>query len=81
MFRKAKALGEIGFYEKAYKILEQVKRINPAGLVVPSFILQPLTNMHQEGPTVDAEIARLRAIENERDRAHNQKLKGWPELQ
>lgn len=31
MFRKGKALGEQGFFEKAVKILEEVKEKNPTG--------------------------------------------------
>jgi hypothetical protein len=32
MFRKGKALGEQGFFDKAVKILEEVKEKNPSGL-------------------------------------------------
>jgi len=60
MFRKGKALGEQGFFEKAVKILEEVKEKNPT-----------------DGPIVDAELARLRALDNEREKAHKQKLKGF----
>jgi Flp pilus assembly protein TadD len=31
MFRKGKALGEQGFFEKAVKILEEVQEKNPTG--------------------------------------------------
>ncbi|KAF8623656.1 hypothetical protein AX17_007355 [Amanita inopinata Kibby_2008] len=60
MFRKGKALGEQGYFEKAEKILEKLKAENPADTVA-----------------TDAELARLRAIENERDRASRQKMKGF----
>ncbi|KAF8071883.1 hypothetical protein FPV67DRAFT_1447350 [Lyophyllum atratum] len=60
MFRKAKALGEMGFYEKAVKILEEVKEKNPSDAAI-----------------VDAELSRLRVIDNERERVHKQKLKGF----
>ncbi|KAF5382036.1 hypothetical protein D9615_004410 [Tricholomella constricta] len=59
-FRKGKALGEMGFYEKAVKVLEDVKEKNPS-----------------DGAIVDAELARLRVMDNERERVHNQKLKGF----
>jgi len=60
MFRKGKALGEQGFFERSVKILEDVKTKNPTDAVM-----------------VDAEIARLRAIDNEREKVHKQKLKGF----
>ncbi|RDB25953.1 Tetratricopeptide repeat protein 9B [Hypsizygus marmoreus] len=60
MFRKGKALGEQGFFEKAVKILEEVKEKNPSDKSI-----------------VDAELTRLRAIDNERERANKQKLKGF----
>ncbi|KAG5635809.1 hypothetical protein H0H81_010057 [Sphagnurus paluster] len=59
LFRKGKALGAQGYYEKAVKILEEVKEKNPS-----------------DAPIVDAELSRLRAIDNERERQHKQKLKG-----
>jgi len=31
MFRKAKALGEIGYSDQAIKLLEKVKEVNPDG--------------------------------------------------
>lgn len=31
MFRKGKALGEQGFFEKALKVLEELKKKNPSG--------------------------------------------------
>jgi len=32
MFRKGKALGEQGFFEKALKVLEKLKSENPSGV-------------------------------------------------
>ncbi|KAH9481583.1 Tetratricopeptide repeat protein 9A [Psilocybe cubensis] len=60
MFRKGKGLGEQGFFEKALKILEDLKTKNPT-----------------DGPLVDQEIARLRAIDEERERVHKKKMKGF----
>ncbi|EAU85357.2 hypothetical protein CC1G_07051 [Coprinopsis cinerea okayama7 len=60
MFRKGKGLGQQGFFEKAVKILEEVKTKNPSDAAI-----------------CDQEIARLRVIDNERERAHKQKLKGF----
>ncbi|KAH7930201.1 TPR-like protein [Leucogyrophana mollusca] len=60
MFRKAKALGELGYFEKAEKILEDLKKKSPS-----------------EGPMADAELARLRAADKERQKAHDQKMRGW----
>jgi len=36
LFRKGKALGEQGFFEKAVKILEDVKEKNPSGGFCPT---------------------------------------------
>jgi len=60
MFRKGKALGEMGFFDKAVKILEEVKEKNPT-----------------DAAAVDAELSRLRIIDNERERVNKQKLKGF----
>ncbi|KAH6913178.1 hypothetical protein BKA70DRAFT_1262108 [Coprinopsis sp. MPI-PUGE-AT-0042] len=60
LFRKAKALGEQGFYEKAVKILTDVKSKSPA-----------------DAAACDQELARLRAIDDEREKAHKKKLKGF----
>ncbi|KIK10190.1 hypothetical protein K443DRAFT_670815 [Laccaria amethystina LaAM-08-1] len=60
MFRKGKALGEQGFFEKSVKILEDLKSKNPT-----------------DAAAVDQEIARLRVIDNEREKVHKQKMKGF----
>ncbi|KAF9446601.1 TPR-like protein [Macrolepiota fuliginosa MF-IS2] len=60
MFRKAKALGEQGFFEKASKILEDLKSKSSA-----------------DAPAASAELARLKAIDDERERAHKHKMKGF----
>jgi len=60
MFRKGKALGEQGFFDKALKVLEDLKTKNPS-----------------DATLVDQEIARLRAIDDERERTHKKKLKGF----
>jgi len=60
MFRKGKALGEQGFFEKAEKVLEELKTQNAA-----------------DAPAADAELMRLRAIDNEREKASRQKMKGF----
>lgn len=60
MFRKGKALGEQGFFEKALKVLNELKTQNPSDAAI-----------------ADQEIARLKAIDDERDRANKKKLKGF----
>lgn len=60
IFRKGKALGELGFFEKADKTLTQLKKDNPA-----------------DGPVIDAELKRLRAMDQERERVHSQKYRGF----
>jgi len=60
MFRKGKGLGEQGFFDKALKVLEDLKTKNPS-----------------DATLVDQEIARLRAIDDERERVHKKKMKGF----
>jgi len=60
MFRKGKALGELGFFEKAEKILEELKTKSPS-----------------DAPGASAELSRLRAIDQAREKAHKLKLKGF----
>ncbi|KAG6896049.1 hypothetical protein C0992_010665 [Termitomyces sp. T32_za158] len=60
-FRKAKALGEQGYLEKAVKILEDIKEKNPSDAAI-----------------YDVELSRLRAIDNEREKANKAKLKVPP---
>ncbi|KAF8656273.1 hypothetical protein AX16_002709 [Volvariella volvacea WC 439] len=60
LYRKAKALGELGWSEKAEKILEQIIKESP--------------------PDADAaqkELEHVRAAAKERERVHNQKMKGF----
>ncbi|KXN91620.1 Tetratricopeptide repeat protein 9C [Leucoagaricus sp. SymC.cos] len=60
MFRKAKGLGEQGFFEKASKILEDLKTKSPA-----------------DAAAATVELAHLKAIDDKRERAHKQKMKGF----
>jgi len=60
LFRKAKALGELGYFEKAEVVLIEVKKIAP-----------------NEAAMVDAELARQRAVDRERQKAQDKKLRGW----
>ncbi|KAI0342797.1 TPR-like protein [Trametopsis cervina] len=60
LFRKAKGLGEQGFFERAEKILEELLKEDSA-----------------DGPAIRAELARLRAADKVREKAHNQKFKGF----
>ncbi|KAJ7593330.1 hypothetical protein C8J56DRAFT_930836 [Mycena floridula] len=60
MFRKGKALGEEGYFEKAVKVFEDLKTKNPS-----------------DAAMADAEIARLKVIDDGRSKAASQKLKGF----
>jgi len=60
MFRKAKALGEQGFFEKAYKLLDDIK-----------------TKSSADAPMADAELNRLRAIDKEKQKVSDKKLRGF----
>jgi tetratricopeptide (TPR) repeat protein len=59
LFRKGKALGELGWFERAEPILQDLLKKNPA-----------------DAPTINTEIARLRAKDKERERNANKKMKG-----
>lgn len=78
MFRKGKALGELGFFEKAVKILEDLKKKNPTGTARRRFTNAALYRLMflTDVALVDTELSRLRAIDNEREKIHKQKLKG-----
>ena len=79
LFRKGKAVGEQGWYERACKILEEVKSKSPEGMstllrtivAVRSLILQT-----KDAAKVDAEIARLRVVDQAKEKATSKKLKG-----
>lgn len=60
MFRKGRALGEQGFFDKALAVLEDLRKKNPT-----------------DDTLVAQEITRLRALDNERERVHKQKMKGF----
>ncbi|KIJ13448.1 hypothetical protein PAXINDRAFT_170512 [Paxillus involutus ATCC 200175] len=60
LFRKAKALGELGYFERAEVVLAEVKKVAP-----------------NEAPMVDAELARQRVVDREKQKMHDQKLRGW----
>ena len=76
LFRKGKALGEQGFFEKSVKILEDLKSKNPTG--APHQKLDYVVSREAviDAAAVDQEIARLRVIDNEREKVHKQKMKG-----
>jgi len=60
LFRKAKALGELGYFEKAEAVLNEIKKVAP-----------------NETSMADAELARQKGMDRERQKAHDQKLRGW----
>ncbi|KAJ6531926.1 TPR-like protein [Mycena capillaripes] len=60
MYRKAKALAEMGYFERAVKLLEDLKSKSTA-----------------DAALAEAELTRLRALDKERERANNKKLKGF----
>jgi tetratricopeptide (TPR) repeat protein len=86
MFRRGKALGEQGYFERAEQILEELIKESPSGklalcrswrrgcdLSVP----QPDSSIcHSDAPAATTELKRLRAIDKEREKVHNKKLKG-----
>ncbi|KAI0043820.1 hypothetical protein FA95DRAFT_1562900 [Auriscalpium vulgare] len=60
LFRKGKAFGELGYFERAEGILQDLAKKSTA-----------------DAAAANAEIARLRALDKERDREQTRKLKGW----
>lgn len=83
MFRKGKALGELGFFEKAEKVLEEVKTKNPTGTLSDNILpgLNSVFNKsNTDAPGVTAELARLRAIDQAKEKANAQRLKGAPHI-
>ncbi|KAJ7067063.1 TPR-like protein [Mycena amicta] len=62
MFRKGKALAEQGYFERAIKVLEELKKKS--------------TN-DKDLAAADAELVRLRAEDKEKEKANNKKLKGF----
>jgi tetratricopeptide (TPR) repeat protein len=88
MFRRGKALGEQGFFERAEKILEELIKESPAGklalwrscrhTVVSSVVVSdPFFRLcDSDAPAATAELKRLRVIDKEKEKVHNQKLRG-----
>ena len=83
MFRRGKALGEQGFFERAEKILEELIKESPAGKLcccdIGGMLWRHTSNSqicHSDAPAATAELKRLRAIDKEREKVHNQKLRG-----
>ncbi|KAE9405116.1 TPR-like protein [Gymnopus androsaceus JB14] len=60
LYRKAKALAEQGYLERAYKVFEELKTKNP-----------------DEATLYEQELARYKAIDAQREKANNAKLKGF----
>ncbi|PVF95674.1 TPR-like protein [Serendipita vermifera] len=60
-FRKGKAMGEMGYVERALEILEELLKKDDGS----------------EKAMITAEIARIKAADKERERKHNQKFKGF----
>lgn len=77
MFRKGKALGELGFFEKASKVLNDLKTQNPPGMESAPIKEEILPkDLSTDATIADQEIARLKAIDDEKERVHKKKLKG-----
>jgi tetratricopeptide (TPR) repeat protein len=83
MFRRGKALGEQGYFERAEKILEELIRESPAGklallrscLACCGVVSDPQL-CGPDAPAATAELKRLRVIDKEKEKVQNQKLRG-----
>ncbi|VDB94297.1 unnamed protein product [Peniophora sp. CBMAI 1063] len=60
MFRKAKALGELGYVERAQRLLEDIA-----------------SKSSTDAPAAQAELARLRALDKQREKKTNNRMKGF----
>jgi hypothetical protein len=77
MFRKGKALGEQGFFQKAEKVLEDLKSKNPSGAQSGMRVLCTVGSHYlSDKELVEQEIKRLRVMDKERDKIHRQTMKG-----
>lgn len=83
LLRKGKALGELGFFEKAEKVLEDLAKKNPEGPAACSseqpMFSADITYLSHPGIDVsyiNKELARLKAIDEHRERVNNEKMKG-----
>ena len=78
MFRKGKALGELGFVERAERVLNDLLKKNPAGtslvsdLQIPRFYIFIST----DAPTINLELNSIFAKDKEREKKHNAKFRG-----
>jgi tetratricopeptide (TPR) repeat protein len=81
IFRRGKALGEQGYFERAEKILEDLIKESPAGELASSRSCLACCGVVSYPRDLDAaaataELKRLRAIDKEKEKVHNQKLRG-----
>ena len=82
MFRKGKALGELGNTERAEKILEDLANKSPSGVCICDFLCsQRLDSGNIDAAAANAELTRLRSVDKERERQHDQKIRGLFSLQ
>lgn len=81
MFRKAKALGQQGFFDKAQKILEDVKVKNPTGIFSPNVLLcDILTQPPQMRPSAikKSHVFELLMMKERRPIRRNLKVNTYP---
>ena len=75
LFRKAKALGEQGYFEKAEAILTELLKEDSSGSS-STHLSSLAAQLSLDGPIIQAELARLRAADKVREKEHNKKFKG-----
>ena len=78
LLRKAKGLGEQGYFEKAEKILNDLLASDPDSECIVLARSYPwfIESFTIDKAAVEAELTKLRAADKERERVHNQKFKG-----
>lgn len=87
-FRKGKAQAELGYVEKAEATLTELLTKNASGELTPPFCGETSSlasrpfrrwdahNICKDAVAINAELARIRAADKEREKKHNQKFKG-----
>ena len=77
MLRKAKALGELGYFERSQRLLEDIIRKSTTGKDI--YLDDPRytdSRIPSDAPAAQAELARLRALDKQREKKANNKMKG-----
>ena len=77
MLRKAKALGELGYFERSQRLLEDIISKSTTGKdIYLDDVSYTDSRIPLDAPAAQAELARLRALDKQREKKTNNKMKG-----